>query len=392
MSAVIPEDIKASVRADRAQGMRLEDIAKKHGIGATSVWRIVHDCTGESPIAQFQTLSDENRRLQKAINTSSDKFDQFSELLMAAAKAMPVIRPIKPGVHKGGKLQQELHALRSDEQAGAKVTAMDTSGIGGYNLDIYVDRLHKWADKVILFKDQDCRSLGLNKLVIHRLGDWLEGECIYPGQAFYIDAPVVDVMYQTVLPHEREVMRRLASHFEFVEQFCVQGNHGRVGKKGDHHWMTSFENILYRTLQIVTSDQLNVKTFISDSIAMLVQHGSFTFCLDHGAHLTSNYGVPYYSMDRTFKALPNLYNRVVDVLLMGHRHTPSNLADQVLMNGSMMGGSDLSVNKMKVATRASQKIFYFDKDHGINRESNIYLENKPALTADGNGIYTPYSR
>jgi hypothetical protein len=222
------------------------------------------------------------------------------------------------------------------------------------------------------------------------LGDWLEGECIYPGQAFYIDMPVVDMMYQVVLPHEREVLRRLASHFETIEQFCVQGNHGRAGKKGDHHWSTSFERILYLTLSAMMQDQKSIKTFVSDSIAMMVQHGAYNFVLDHGAHLQSNYGVPYYSMDRTYKALANLFGMRVDLLLLGHRHTPSNLADQVLMNGSMMGGSDLSVNKMKVATRASQKIFYFDAEHGIHRESNIYLEPALDLQPDTHGIFTPH--
>ena len=34
------------------------------------------------------------------------------------------------------------------------------------------------------------------------------------------------------------------------------------------------------------------------------------------------------------------------------------------------------------------KIFYFDKDKGINRESNLYLADPVRLTPDENGIYT----
>jgi len=388
----IPDDKKLAIIADRTAGMTFTDIKNKYGVGLASAHRI---CNGPLPEVigadDFNTLSEENRRLQKAMQYGADKFKQFEQLWIGAARQMPVVKPVKPGARKGHKLQLEFHAIRSDEQAGALVTALDTSGIGGYDLDIYVERLNRWADKIITFKAQDQASLGLNKLVIHRLGDWLEGESIYPGQAFHIDAPIVDVIYNTVLPHEREVMLRLASHFETIEQFCVQGNHGRAGKKGDHHWRTSFEYMTYRTMQLMLENQKNVKTYVSDSIAMLVQHGDFIFCLDHGASLKSSYGVPYYSMDRTYKALPNLYNMMVDLLLVGHRHTPSNLADQVIMNGSMMGGNPLSVNDMKVATRAGQDIFYFDLHHGINRKSTLHLEDRPRLTPDVNRILTPYT-
>ena len=63
---------------------------------------------------------------------------------------------------------------------------MDTNNIGAYNLKVYEKYVRRWAEKVIQFKREDERALGLNKLVIPHLGDWLEGENIYAGQAFHI--------------------------------------------------------------------------------------------------------------------------------------------------------------------------------------------------------------
>lgn len=387
----IPYEVKTQIKRDIAHGDSHRTIAQRYKISVGSV-SDVRNTEIDAPGVNFVSLSDENRRITKQLHRVEDKNKVLMDLITAAAMNSPAIKPVKRGKYTPAKHQLEFHTVRSDEQVGAKVTAIDTNGIGGYNLDIYIDRLYKWADKIIQFKLEDRKSLGLNKLVISRLGDWLEGETIYPGQAFYIDASIADVIFQTVLPHEMAIMLRLASHFDTIEQFCVIGNHGRAGKKGDHHWKSSWEYMLYRTLQDKLTPQTNIKTYVSESQSMIVQHGEYKFCLDHGGHLRSNYGVPYYSMDRTYKALSNLYGMIIDVLLIGHKHTPSNLADQVLMNGSMMGGNELSVNKMKVATRASQKIFYFDETHGINRESNIYLEGKPNLVADSTGIYTPYTK
>lgn len=93
-------------------------------------------------------------------------------------------------------------------------------------------------------------------------------------------------------------------------------------------------------------------------------------------------------MERKARRLSDLYGLHLHYKLGGHFHTPANLNDETLMNGTLVGGSDLSVNKMNVATRPSQKIFYFDKDKGINRESNLYLADPVRLTPDENGIYT----
>ena len=51
----------------------------------------------------------------------------------------------------------------------------------------------------------------------------------------------------------------------------------------------------------------------------------------------------------------------------------------------------LSINQMTMATRPSQKIFYFDSEYGINRESNLYLSEPVKLVPDERGIYTAYN-
>ena len=84
-------------------------------------------------------------------------------------------------------------------------------------------------------------------------------------------------------------------------------------------------------------------------------------------------------------------NMLIDYELCAHHHQPANLADKILMNGTVVGGSDLSINKMGVTNLASQKIFYFHPRYGINRESNINLSDEVVLRPDDNGIFTHYT-
>ncbi len=78
---------------------------------------------------------------------------------------------------------------------------------------------------------------------------------------------------------------------------------------------------------------------------------------------------------------------VFDYIIVGHYHQPF-ATENLMMNGSFQGGSDLSINKMITTSRASQKVFYFNPEHGVHRESNIFLDKRLNLTTNKDGIYT----
>jgi len=230
----------------------------------------------------------------------------------------------------------------------------------------------------------------LNKLTIHMLGDMVTGELIYKGQSWFIDALLVDQLMQGSEAYINFILM-LAKHFPQIEIFCVIGNHGRHGKKGDAHPRSNFDYLFYMMLQRALRGQGNVTVYVAMSPTLIVQHGEFVFALNHNDNVMGWNGIPYYGLDRKARRMDGLYNMKIHYKLGGHFHTPAELNDETLLNGTMMGGSDLSVNKMMVATRPSQKIFYFDPHHGIHRTTNIYLADPVKLTADENGIFTAYT-
>lgn len=286
----------------------------------------------------------------------------------------------------------EVHLLRSDAHVGEMVDPQSTSGLGNYNYNTYLSRLETLTQKVVLFHDQDTKNLGLSKLVIAYLGDQLEGEgAIYKGQSYYIDLPLVDQLFNSVEAEISRFLLPLAEVFHEIEVYCVPGNHGRAGRIGEHHERTNWDYIFYRFLkEIIDRIAPNIKIYISESPLMLVQHGQFTFSYSHGDNVKSYMGIPFYGLDRMVKKITSMFNKYIHYFCVGHFHDPASLSDNIFINGTMVGGSNLSINRMNTLSVPSQKMFYFDSEKGVNRETNLYLEDLTELTPDKNNIFTPY--
>jgi len=337
----------------------------------------------------YQALIEQNKSLLKRIDKERDITGAFVDNCLAAIIKMN-IKPTKIPKKETKTENLEAHGMRSDAHVGEYLDADSVQKLSHYNVDIYKQRVRRWTEKLIKFREQDKNSLGLNKLVLHHLGDQVTGEGIYRGQAFYIDLHLADQLFVSV-EVEANAILTLASVFPKIELFCVVGNHGRPGRVGANHKKTNFDYLFYRSLKQILEPQKNVSVYISESPSMLVQHGKYVFLLNHGDASKGWMGIPFYGLERLFRRLPGLYNMVVDCELVGHFHQPANIGDsKVLLNGSLVGGSELSINRMGLTNLPSQKLFYLDKNHGINRETNLHLADPVQLEADENGIFTAW--
>lgn len=341
----------------------------------------------DSADSKKQYLIKQNKKLLEQLDAQRNISQVFVDNCLGAIERMS-FGPVPIPKREKTKENLEFHALRSDAHVGERVDADMVQGISRYSTKSYITRLNRWKDKVSLFRMQDKGSLGLNKLVIHYLGDQVTGEQIFQGQPFYIDLSLTDQLF-TAVEEETNVILALAKIFPHIEIFCVIGNHGRPGRRGHNHARTNFDYIFYRSLKTGLSRQKNINVYISESPSMIVQHGEKVVLLNHGDAAKSWVGTPWYGLERQFRRLPGLYDMIIDYELIGHHHQAANVADKMIMNGSMVGGSDLSINKMGLTDVAVQKIFYFHIKHGINRESNLKLSEKPKLQPDERGIFTP---
>ena len=334
-------------------------------------------------------LAEQNKLLLSRIEKERDLTQAFVNNCLAAISRMN-ITPVKVPKIETHTEDLQAHAMRSDAHVGEYLIPSSVQNLSSYNAEIYKKRVQRWVEKMIHFREQDKNSLGLNKLIIHHLGDQVTGESIYKGQAFYIDLNLADQLFLSV-EVETNAILALAQVYPKIELYGVVGNHGRPGAYGANHRKTNFDYLFYRSLKQALINQKNVKVFVSESPSMVVQHGNFIFLLNHGDAAKGWMGIPFYGLERMFRRLPNLYNMIVHYELVGHHHQPANIGDsKVLLNGSLVGGSELSINRMGLTNLPSQKLFYFDKRHGLNRETNLHLEDPVQLKADKNGIFTEW--
>jgi hypothetical protein len=367
-----------------AAGRRISDIAKKFNVPVAEV---------KAAISEHKLLLDQNQKLQAELHRERDKTGLLIDVLQTAMEKYKVA-PVKvPKAEKSYKTKeaQDFFALFSDAQIGELVEPEAVQGLSGFNFEIFKKRLDNWVKAILRFRNQDKNALGLNKLVLKFLGDNVEGEMIYRGQAFYIDINLFDQVFQGSVK-VAEAVRTLASVFPEVECYGICGNHGRPGRKGEHHAKTNFDRFFYAFLSLALKDQPNVKFYTSDGPFMIVRHHQHHVAMIHGHEAKSWMGIPYYGLDRVEQRLKGMFGGLkINLMLCGDKHDPAILHEAIIMNGSFVGGSNFSINTLLLNSVPSQRIFYLDPKWGAHRHTSLWLDDAPKIEEDENRIFTPYT-
>jgi len=210
--------------------------------------------------------------------------------------------------------------------------------------------------------------------------------------------PLVDQLFESLHFEVTEFWAPLAKEFNQIEIFCVYGNHGRgMGKKGQYHIRTNWDYVYYRCLKMVLEKMAShIKVYVSESPSMIVQHGNFLFCYKHGDDVKSWLNIPFYGLDRMANRFNTMVNTVIDYYCVAHSHQPVNINNRIIVNGTLVGGSTLSINRLSSSSIPNQKMFYLHPKHGIHRETNLFLDEVKQIIIQENDdnnsiVLTPVS-
>lgn len=347
--------------------------------------RDIEEASKISLIKRIKILENERNKQKSLVSLLCEYFDQIIPLIS--------VKSVKVAGHVKGKNDLEFHLLLSDIHAYSKIDPESTQGLGSYNFKIFEQRLNCLIEKIILFKEEDKESQGLNRLVIHGLGDYVEGEGIFPSQAHNIEAAGTDQVVG-VAEQLASIFLTLLKYFTEIEIASVSGNHSKVGgKHAGLHENFSLDYLVFYIVGILlrNTGMKNIKVFVTQSPMLLSKRGKFLFLSEHGDAIKNYFSIPWYGMERRHMKLNDLYRQNIDYHLVGHFHTSSEVnAGQIMTNGSFPGGSNLSINRMGCSSLPMQKIFYFSEKHGINRTTNLVLDIFPKLQPDVNKFLTPY--
>lgn len=351
---------------------------------------------GETPTVE--ALRGEVGQLRKENEKLREWHHEFNDAAERAAVKLPPLkikRP-RPSTPKSGDYVYNL--ILGDWQAGQAFKSGDAAGLSEYNSEIMARRVDVLIEKFFILYEKHKTIWPAKRIIVDLLGDFVEGINIYPGQAFYLDQKGVDQVF-SVLDHLTRVVGSLAEAFPNVTCYAVVGNHGRLSK--DAHALDNLDYFLYRILKERFKPYHGkvpyegVKVLVSAGKRMLYEPPEIPWmvhALNHGDSLKSQLGVPYYAADREVGRIVQNFNKPINCFKWGHHHNRASRElpnyGRWMINGSLVGGSPYSVDKMGTATAPSQTLLILHSDVGVVSEETLYVDKRVELKPDANGVYT----
>lgn len=271
-------------------------------------------------------------------------------------------------------------AVLSDWQLGKRTPSYDSN--------VCADRIRVFGEKVIRLTDIQRKDHPVKHLRVHVLGDLVEGEMIFPGQAHLIDAS----LYQQVVESGPTILvsflRQMLAHFETVHVSAVIGNHGRIGRKGDFNPQTNADRMLYRITQRILEGEKRL-TWDIPSIPnerawyAISRIGNYSALLIHGDQFRGTAGIPWYGLMKkaggwALGAIPEDFQDVD----FGHFHQPTRVTLNDVTarcSGSPESHNDFAAEQLAAVGRPSQSLRFVHPERGIvTAEYTVWLSEEAA--------------
>jgi len=388
---LVKEVIELKKKKNLTYQQIIEIIWKKYGI-------LLNPSGLEKAIRKFKI----KERLGNEVTSEQSQDDTkhwTEDFLNVVEKSVERLKPVKfkkIKLSKGEHKPEDFNLLFSDSQLGLEVKLEQVAGLSAYNFDIFKKYLNILLNSIIKIWDIHSKIRPIEKLNIAFLGDILEGENIYKGQPFYIDMTLMDQFFNGAMCIA-SFIRELSRIFPAIEIFCVCGNHGRPGRKGENYYLTNWDYAFYHVLSIILKDMRDrIKFYISRSTAMGVRIQNSDLFLMHGDEVFRWLGFPYYGIDRAVKNYQAATGKIWDITCMGHFHQKivGDIAtNEFIVNGSFSGGSLYSFREMKTISIPKQVLFGLHPRFGKTWMYDLKLADKTELKLDKNApIYTPYEK
>lgn len=292
----------------------------------------------------------------------------------------------------------------SDLHVGELQTTEDTAGLGGYDwptfcqrCDAYIEAFDKIVNGILR------QAIPIHNLILPIMGDIATGEAVFKKQGAYIDLRAMQQVLQAV-KRLCGMILWMARQFKRIDVYTVPGNHGNVPD------MTfNIDQIIYYFMAMLLEDQPNVHMHIAENTFMAWKIDKTTphfenwpegceqehkILIDHGDAIRSYLAQPSYGIERAVKDYCQMLNVAFTLALFAHFHNAGMLlSDTIFINGSWVGGSDLSVGKLRRVSGPYQLLFLFHAEYGVISNFPIHfgVPTPAAVLDEGQHIYTPHT-
>jgi hypothetical protein len=337
----------------------------------------------EAPTDPLEHLRQANARLSRQLaEAKASKAELVQAVYRAASDAISglSIPPVpKPEPDRRRRTAEVAVAVVSDLQL-AKVTPT-------YNSEVCERRMELYAHKVVQLTDIQRADHPVRELRVWILGDVVEGEMIFAGQAHRIDA---GLYRQVALDGPRilsNFLRTMLRAFDRVHVSAVIGNHGAVGGafRKDHDPETNADRMVYRITQQIMANEHRLTWNIPDGAGerhwyAVDQIGTYRTLLFHGDQIRGGgfAGFPFYgAAKRIWGWKTGAIKQPFDDAFCGHWHqnVTMTLNSTILrVNGTTESDNTWANEELAVTGRPSQRMQFVHPERGVTSEHIVWLD------------------
>lgn len=327
----------------------------------------------DEPSAEVKSVRREldavSRQLYQVKHKRADYLETVRDAVEAAVGQIH-LAPVKPPkAPKAGKGKPEVATpLLSDLQTG-KITP-------DYNSEVCAERVEIYGDKIIKISQIQEAHHPVRHCVVPMLGDIVEGVDIFPGQQWLIDSTLYAQVFKTTPVIVADFLRRLLSHFDTVTVEAVQGNHGRLGRKGMFGPEDNADKMVYRVVELLLRDEPRITFNIADPAGerawyKVLTIGNYKALLIHGDQIRGHSGFPWYGLGKKVNGWASgglgADSGFQDVF-MGHWHQLAKIPlnqRSVYVNGSTESYNTFAQENLAAQSSPAQWLLFVDPDEGV---------------------------
>lgn len=303
------------------------------------------------------------RQLYEVKHRHSDYLETVVEAATGAISRIE-LAPVRLPARSARTSGMVVVAQLSDLQTG-KVTP-------DYNTEVCRERVMRYADEIIAIG----REHGSRECVVPMLGDIIEGCDIFPGQVYLVDSTLYDQVFNTTPVILADFLRQLLTWFRSVRVEAVQGNHGRIGRKGQYSGADNADKMVYRLVKLLLRDEPRVEFNIADlagpesSWFKIMEIGNYSALLFHGDQIRGHSGIPFYGLQKKINSWasggigPGV---TFDDAMCGHFHQLARIPlnqRTVWMNGSIESYNTFAQEQLAGQSEPTQWTLICDPEAG----------------------------
>jgi hypothetical protein len=345
---------------------------------------------GHSTPPDVLTLEREIAELRRRLGEQDMQYAIFRQYLDAAIGGIqpPDYRYEPPTEPKRHTKEEAGVLLLGDLQYGSEVLMEKTGGLASYSRAAFLQRLGKALEAIIEIVDIKRESVVLNDLWIAGVGDYVEGENVYIGQAFELEVPMLRQVVELGDIMPSRFFSPLCAHFQDVYFRGLGGNHGKY-----HRMPSNWDCLAMHQWQLRMQEHDNFHMhFEWDKLwtQFRMYDWPHDFLVTHGNQVRAWQNIPWYGLDRAWARYIAMLGIAVNYLFVGHHHQAlflPTLWGAMVMNGSTVGGSHYSHDRMIKVGPPAQMFLTMNKDH-VTGVYPLFLEDPPKLEYDEDGILT----